>query len=112
MKFLTDIKKQQPDGRVVIHCVAGVNRSGLIVCAACLVLEQKLVVEVVEDCLQKRQSAFLWNKSLQRQLCELAQHHNLLGPQPEGYDDWSEPLAEKRIITRSKLAAKKQGQLC
>ena len=114
LEFLQQVKQRQ-HGRVIVHCYAGVNRSGLIVCAAYVILEQRFVIEVVQDCWNKRQSrTFLWNKSFQRQLCELAQQHNLLGPQPEGYDDWSAPPTEQpqqlQRITRSKLAAKKQDQ--
>lgn len=90
LEFLKQVKNN--NGRVVVHCVAGINRSGLIACAAHMVLEQLPLVEVVQHCLQKR-GACLWNRSFQNQLCELAQREGLLGPKPEGYND--EPLIDK-----------------
>ena len=90
LELLRDVRRQHKiqdsKKRVVVHCVAGVNRSGLIVCAASMILEQNLLLEVAKDCLQKRGGLLLWNRSFQKQLCGLAQRHNLLGPQPEGYD--------------------------
>ena len=90
LPFLNQVR-ETPGARVVVHCVAGINRSGLICCAAHMVLEQQLLLEVVQQCLDKRGSV-LWNRSFQRQLCELAQRHNLLGPAPSGYNN--DPLVE------------------
>jgi protein-tyrosine phosphatase len=78
--------RETPGARVVVHCVAGINRSGLICCAALMVLEQQYVLEAVQHILDKRGSV-LWNRSFQRQLCDLAQQENLLGPSPPGYND-------------------------
>jgi len=75
-----------PDARVVIHCVSGINRSGLIICAAFMIFEQLDVLHVVDHCIKKRGS-LLWNRSFQEQLCVLAAEHGLLGEKPEGYDD-------------------------
>lgn len=69
-------------GVVLVHCHAGINRSGLIVAAAYMVLERRPVLEVVEDILGKRQY-FLWNGSFQAQLCHLAARKGLLGKKPE-----------------------------
>ena len=71
-----------PPSRVVVHCVAGINRSGLIVCAAHMVLEQKFLIPTVKHCLHQRGGSLLWNRSFQDQLCYLAQRENLLGPHP------------------------------
>jgi protein-tyrosine phosphatase len=75
-------------GRVMVHCMAGINRSGLIACAAQMVLERQPLVEIVRHTIDRRQT-LLWNRSFQRQLCEMAQQEDLLGLKPEGYDDES-----------------------
>jgi len=89
-EFLRSVQ-ETPMARVVVHCVAGINRSGLVACAACMVLGKMTLLEALDLCLSKR-GAVLWNRSFQRQLCELALQHNLLGDEPEGYTD--EPLIE------------------
>mmetsp|Transcript_13333 Transcript_13333/g.20963 ORF Transcript_13333/g.20963 Transcript_13333/m.20963 type:complete len:267 (-) Transcript_13333:267-1067(-) len=89
--FLKGVREQS-GGRVVIHCVAGINRSGLVACAAHMVLERQPLLVVVRQCVVRRGVA-LWNRSFQRQLCDLAQKEGLLGPVPEGYDD--EPLVDE-----------------
>ena len=70
LEFLTNAKTT--NGRVVVHCMAGINRSGLIASAALMCLERKPVLEVVRHC-KERRNTYLWNYSFQRQLCELAQ---------------------------------------
>lgn len=73
-------------GKALVHCVAGINRSGLIVCAAHMVLESESILDVVEGCVRKR-GMVLWNRSFQEQLCVLAAKEGLLGNKPEGYSD-------------------------
>jgi protein-tyrosine phosphatase len=88
-------KVQNTDGaKVVIHCVAGINRSGLVASAAYMIFGRVTVLEAVEACLEKRKT-LLWNQSFQRQLCVLAAAENLLGPKPEGFTD--EPKVLKPI---------------
>ncbi|CAB9522788.1 specificity protein phosphatase 2 [Seminavis robusta] len=90
LQFLRTVRATL-NGRVVVHCVAGVNRSGLICCAAQMVLEQQPLLDVVRHCIDRR-GAVLWNRSFQRQLCDLAKREGLLGPPPPGYTD--EPLVD------------------
>jgi Dual specificity phosphatase, catalytic domain len=90
LEFLKMVR-ETPGARVVVHCVAGINRSGLLCCAAQMVLEQQPVLVVVRHILDKRGSV-LWNRSFQRQLCDLAQQEHLLGPVPPGYND--DPLID------------------
>ena len=73
-------------GRVVIHCSAGINRSGLIACAAIMVLERRRLLDVVRLVKQKRYT-LLMNPSFQRQLCLLAAREGLLGPPPDGFSN-------------------------
>ena len=83
-----------PNAKVLVHCVSGINRSGLIVCAAFMIFEQVDVVKAVDHCLRQRQ-ALLWNKSFRKQLCILAAKHELLGNIPEGYDN--EPIIDEPL---------------
>eukprot|EP00521_Asterionellopsis_glacialis_P005013 CAMPEP_0195262752 /NCGR_PEP_ID=MMETSP0706-20130129/9929_1 /TAXON_ID=33640 /ORGANISM="Asterionellopsis glacialis, Strain CCMP134" /LENGTH=210 /DNA_ID=CAMNT_0040316867 /DNA_START=70 /DNA_END=702 /DNA_ORIENTATION=+ len=68
--------------KVVIHCKAGINRSGLISAATMMVLEQKNLLDVVHHMKQKR-GLVLSNLSFQRQLCKLAAKEGLLGKHPK-----------------------------
>jgi hypothetical protein len=83
-EFLATVRNN--GGRVVVHCAAGINRSGLIACAAHMVLERKPVLSVVQSVISKR-GYLLWNKSFRKQLCILAANEGLLGEKPVGFDD-------------------------
>eukprot|EP00747_Dinoflagellata_sp_TGD_P191113 gnl/TRDRNA2_/TRDRNA2_54059_c0_seq1.p1 gnl/TRDRNA2_/TRDRNA2_54059_c0~~gnl/TRDRNA2_/TRDRNA2_54059_c0_seq1.p1 ORF type:complete len:221 (+),score=37.47 gnl/TRDRNA2_/TRDRNA2_54059_c0_seq1:82-744(+) len=78
-------------GRCLVHCVAGINRSGVIVAAELMLSERLPVLEAVARCRQARGRSFLWNKSFQEELIGLAQHHDLLGERPEGFSDEPPP---------------------
>lgn len=73
-------------GKVVVHCMAGHNRSGLIVTAALMMLERMTVLEAVKR-VKAQRGICLTNLSFQKQLCELAQKEGLLGEKPRGYSD-------------------------
>jgi len=87
--FLQNVRDS--GGIAVVHCSAGINRSGLIVAAAYMTLDRKPVLDVVQRCVQQR-GMVLWNRSFQQQLCVLAAKEGLLGEKPEGYSD--EPIGE------------------
>lgn len=78
---------QDPKNKVLVHCVAGINRSGLVACAAYMIFEDVNVLDSVRHCTDKRGHRFLWNKSFQKQLCCLAAQHDLLGDAPDGFSD-------------------------
>lgn len=77
-------------GKTVVHCVAGINRSGVIVAAIHLLEEAEAaegsvsgtVLLTVAHCRLQRSNCFLWNHSFQLQLALFAKKHNLLGPLP------------------------------
>ena len=71
-------------GKCVVHCVAGINRSGVIVAAMHLLSgdPDSNVLKTVAHCRRHRSNCFLWNHSFQVQLVQFAKLHNLLGPPP------------------------------
>jgi protein-tyrosine phosphatase len=84
--FIEDAREGNEVAKVLVHCVAGINRSGLISCAAHMCFERETVLKVVEHCMRRR-GAVLWNRSFQKQLCLLAAEEGLLGAKPAGYSD-------------------------
>lgn len=85
------VHSTEADCKTVIHCVAGINRSGVIAAAIHLLEEAEEVREssssvsvlhTVAHCRKQRSNCFLWNESFQLQLARLAQKHQLLGPLP------------------------------
>ena len=73
---------RESGGRCLIHCMAGINRSGVIAIAALMVSERLDVLEAVRRGKAAR-GIILTNHSFQAQLVELARQHELLGPLPE-----------------------------
>eukprot|EP00928_Gymnodinium_smaydae_P088470 TRINITY_DN72554_c0_g1_i1.p1 TRINITY_DN72554_c0_g1~~TRINITY_DN72554_c0_g1_i1.p1 ORF type:complete len:244 (+),score=40.31 TRINITY_DN72554_c0_g1_i1:130-861(+) len=78
-------------GACLVHCVAGINRSGLIAVAEYMLHEHQPVLKALAHCRRLRGDALLGNRSFQRQLVELADAHGLLGERPEGYSDEAPP---------------------
>ena len=70
-------------GRCLVHCVAGINRSGVLVAAQLMVSERLSVLEAVARC-QRARGRILWNESFQEQLVVLAEQEGLLGCRPDG----------------------------
>lgn len=81
--FLEQVGSDEKN-KVVVHCAAGQNRSGLIVAAALLVLEQMPLLQAVQ-LLKEKRGIVLTNRSFQQQLCLLAQRQGLLGDALVGY---------------------------
>lgn len=70
-------------GACLVHCMAGINRSGVIVAAEKMLSEQKNVLEVVLECRTSRGNCFLsTNPGFHHQLVALARRENLLGKEP------------------------------
>lgn len=78
--FVDQAKKAK--GTVVVHCVAGLNRSGVIIAAIHMLEERKSVLETVAHCRKARGNLFLCNESFQEQLVSLARSEDLLGEKP------------------------------
>lgn len=76
------IKRARDEGgRCLIHCQAGINRSGCLAVADLMLTEQLPVMEAVARAKNAR-GILLSNHSFQAQLVQLARQHGLLGPRP------------------------------
>lgn len=74
-------------GKCLVHCAAGINRSGFI--AGCeLMLRKRLPVLQVAMRLRAARGVVLLNESFCHQLLRLAQEHALLGPSPATRNTW------------------------
>ncbi len=69
------------NGRCLIHCQAGINRSGALACAELMLHERLPVLEAVNRCKAAR-GTILTNHSFGEQLVRLAKQTDLLGPEP------------------------------
>ena len=65
----------------LVHCVAGQNRSGLIVCAFYMLHKQINILEAVKFVRSRRGTEVLKNKGFQHQLLQLAKAEKCLGPE-------------------------------
>lgn len=74
-------------GSCLVHCRAGVNRSGVLVAADLMLREQIPVLEAVKRCREVRGLPFLNNRGFQHQLVKLAEEHHLLGPRPAQFEN-------------------------
>jgi len=105
--------------KIVVHCAAGQNRSGLIVAATMLTLWKQPLIQKQEQMkqhdneeqekptllsviqyLKAKRGIVLTNLSFQRQLCIFAAQHDCLGEKPKGYTDT--PLSESNFILMKK----------
>lgn len=86
-------------GRCLLHCFAGVNRSGFLACAEVIVTEGRPLLEAVRHCCAAR-GPLLWNPSFRIALVRLAKDHGLLGEQ----------LVENAMPTRAAAFAPGQQQ--
>ena len=76
------IQSTTKDGKCVVNCVAGVNRSGLIATAYFMMSTQTNVLESVKHVRRQRGNVAMSNHGFQAQLVAMARKHDLLGPQP------------------------------
>lgn len=79
-RFVEDAKAS--NGKVVVHCVAGLNRSGVLVAAEYMLSTRSNVLDTVAHCRRQRGNLCICNKSFQAQLVALARQEGLLGPPP------------------------------
>jgi len=70
------------NGKCVVHCVAGMNRSGLIAAAYYMLATQTPVLETVQHVRRQRGNVALCNEGFQTQLVAMARENDLLGLAP------------------------------
>ena len=75
-------KNNEEKGKCVVHCVAGMNRSALVVASYHMVTTQTPVLETVKHVRKQRGNVALQNEGFQEQLVALARQENLLGACP------------------------------
>jgi hypothetical protein len=94
-------------GRCVVHCGAGLNRSGLVVAAEMMLGQKMPVLQVVRALRKVRGNWALMNESFQEQLVALARKSSLLGPAPgeDGSVVTEQPPPESRRIPESEPEA-------
>jgi Dual specificity phosphatase, catalytic domain len=75
-------KSHNTKQNILIHCVAGQNRSVLIAAVEYMLQTQSTVLETMLHIRRTRGSIALHNTSFQEELVQMARHHKLLGPAP------------------------------
>uniref|UniRef100_A0A7S1ZK78 protein-serine/threonine phosphatase n=1 Tax=Trieres chinensis TaxID=1514140 RepID=A0A7S1ZK78_TRICV len=87
-RFIDAARKDEHNGKsgaCLVHCHAGMNRSGVIVAAYHMLEERANVLNVVGHCRRMRGNVFLSsNNTFQEDLVALARREDLLGPKPSG----------------------------
>ncbi len=76
------LKTARTSGKVLVHCVQGLNRSGLVVAAA-LVRDGVSVIDAVRTLRARRGNDALSNTNFQRRLVRYAARMGRLGPVPD-----------------------------
>ncbi|KAH8091156.1 phosphatase [Aureococcus anophagefferens] len=65
-------KARRGGGAVLVHCVQGLNRSGVLVAADLMLEERRSVLDAVRHCRARRGNECVSNKTFQRDLVDLA----------------------------------------
>ena len=81
LEFL-ELALRSPGAKCLVHCVAGMNRSALIVSAYFMLKTKTPVIETVRHVRLQRGNLALQNEGFQEQLVDLARKHDLLGAAP------------------------------
>ncbi len=81
-EFIQSTTTDDKRGKVVVHCVAGINRSALIAAASYMNETQSSVLQTVKHVRMQRGNMALSNEGFQQQLVAMARLQNLLGKKP------------------------------
>ncbi|GMI05783.1 hypothetical protein TrRE_jg10107 [Triparma retinervis] len=81
--FIEDALKVDPNAKILVHCHAGLNRSGVLAAAHLMTNEKIPVIDAVKRLRRVRGNLALCNEGFQRQLIELAHSKELLGESPD-----------------------------
>lgn len=87
-------KAKYSNGKILVHCNLGVNRSGAI-CAAYLMMDLQMTLLEVITFLKTKRSVVLYNKSFRRQLYRYARNKGLLDPVITTTDELALPSASR-----------------
>jgi protein-tyrosine phosphatase len=82
LEFISKSGNGENKSQVLVHCIAGQNRSACIVAAFLIKHHKMTVLEAVQHVRKQRGNVALSNHSFQEQLVALARQENLLGPAP------------------------------
>lgn len=80
--WIKEIKSSNNQSKILIHCHAGINRSGVLVAALHLLETRIGVCDTVKAIRIKRGNMYLTNESFQSQLVAFARKEGLLGSEP------------------------------
>jgi protein-tyrosine phosphatase len=89
--------------KILVHCTAGINRSGVLVAALLMESENMVVLEAVKHIRSRRGNCFLWNESFQEQLVAYARKLNLLGALPPDASHLITCSMEKKGTKKNRL---------
>jgi len=76
IEFMNAALKQEK-AHVLVHCMAGMNRSACMIVAYLIAQEKMSLLQAIVHIKSKRKMV-LWNESFRRQLIHFAHYHNLL----------------------------------
>ena len=88
-------KARASGGKCLIHCQAGINRSGIIATAELMVDQRLPVVDAVKRAKSAR-GVILTNRSFQEELVAFAREHELLGQMPDDVEPAEVEAAKSR----------------
>eukprot|EP00854_Cymbomonas_tetramitiformis_P020773 gene20773-24901_t len=104
-EFIATARKSNPEARILIHCVAGVNRSAMLVASEIMLSQNKPVVETVALLRRRRGNFCLMNESFQTQLVAYARTMNLLDAESDiPTEPWQSPICRTPSAESGKLA--------
>mmetsp|Transcript_15574 Transcript_15574/g.31093 ORF Transcript_15574/g.31093 Transcript_15574/m.31093 type:complete len:267 (+) Transcript_15574:178-978(+) len=70
------------NGKCVVHCVAGINRSAVIVAAYYMITTQTPLLDTIKHIRSQRGNMAVTNEGFQQQIVAMARLNNLLGIRP------------------------------
>lgn len=94
--FHTNKETTSRTGKALVHCSAGMNRSGTIVAAAMMHFGEMNLLQVARE-LKAKRGYVLNNASFVKQLVEFACKEQHLGEKPTGYSD--DPIVSRDTST-------------
>jgi len=82
LSFIVNARRENGQAKILVHCTAGLNRSGVLAAAVLMLTEAVPVLEAVRKLRLARGNMVLCNQGFCTQLVELAVEHEFLGDKP------------------------------